>query len=101
MNYDEALGNYLNVVRELIDKYWTYNDFHHERPQVGVEPGRVYDKVVKYGSQSMVHSFVRKSDGAILKAKSWRGPDTKHVRGSIYADDGGRSAITWTGAKYL
>jgi hypothetical protein len=99
--YEEARNNYMRIVEDLIYEHRKVYEFLDPIPVVSYDSGLKYDKIITVGGQTMVHSFLRKSDGAILKAKSWKGPDTKHVRGSIYADDGGRSAITWAGAKYL
>lgn len=66
-----------------------------------VESGRVYDRVVGvYGSSRSAFCFVRKSDGAVLKAASWKAP-AKHVRGSIFATSPHGYGIGQFGANYL
>jgi hypothetical protein len=62
--------------------------------------GRRYAKVVvtDEGNRS-VYCFVDTTTGDILKAANWKAP-AKGVRGSIYAEDHGASAVTAYGAVY-
>jgi hypothetical protein len=67
-----------------------------------VDPnGKRYARIVStgYGARS-VHCFVDLINGDILKAASWRAP-AKHARGNIWDNDGGRSALTPWGVRYL
>ena len=58
-----------------------------ETPVVGVDAGRKYWRIWKTtGSSKSVYGFVRKDDGAILRAATWKAPQTKTksaVRGYI------------------
>lgn len=62
---------------------------------ITVQFGPVYARLVctyKHGGQDSVCGWVRLSDGAILYGP-WRGPTTKHVRGSVLSADFGLSAF--------
>lgn len=48
-------------------------------PQVDVEPGRKYARIVLAGSQRSVHAFVDLTNGTLLKAEGWKKP-AKHAR---------------------
>ena len=83
-------------------KHWADSGFSHDYPQMLASPGgKKYVRVYSHGDQDICHSFVRRSDGAVLKSAGWKAPDTKHVRSNIYDADHGRSGVEWTGAKYL
>jgi hypothetical protein len=66
------------------------------------ERGTRYVRIVREspGSRSS-HCFIDTTNGNILKASSWKKPETKNPRGSIFDADGGESAITPYGTKYL
>ena len=59
---------------------------------IEVKPGRSYWKIIKvdgHNGGSSVYGFVRKADGAILKAASWKAPNTKGpsaIRGYVMQD---------------
>ena len=72
---------------------------------ITVAPGRVYWKLVKEhvkgGGQQSVYCFVRKADGAILKAAGWRAPALNHARGFVTDSDHGLSNAGVYGVRYL
>jgi hypothetical protein len=101
-SYDEALAAYTRMVQGKVTEYWNKMGFTFRPPAtVEVEPGRLYDRVVLVAEQTMVHTFVRRADGAVLKAAGYRKPETKNVRSSIYDSDNGASGVTHHGAVYL
>lgn len=67
-----------------------------------LEEGRKYIRVVRSRGEfdRAVYCFIEKSTGHILKANSWATP-AKGVRGTIFAEDCGASAINEYGANYL
>ena len=89
MDYSTALSNFLSALtaRELVHNK---TDFPTLTPAVfSVNPGRVFDKIVttRHGQRS-VYAFVRRSDGAIVKAATWKAPEPKkRERGNIYNDN--------------
>ncbi len=98
-----AIEKYVAVVQSKIDAYWSDMKFVHGKPTAYVKFGSKFAKVCKKDSGQKfgsVHSFVEIASGDIYMAAGWAAP-AKHVRGSIYAPDGGAGAIEWTGAKYL
>jgi hypothetical protein len=66
--------------------------------------GRKYTRIVaaRAGDKhsTRVHCFVEIATGSIMKAAGWKAP-AKHARGNINDPDGGRSAMTPYGARYL
>jgi len=50
--------------------------------QIGVDPGRRFDKVWAYHGQKSVRYFVEKATGIIFGAKSWKAYNQPHVRRS-------------------
>ena len=66
-----------------------------ERKQVRGEKGRVYWKIFVdtydewSGQRSQIFGFVRRKDGAIFRAATWRAPETRTktaIRGYVYDD---------------
>jgi hypothetical protein len=75
---------------------------------VVVEPGHRYMRVVraevdKDGNviSRTVHTFVDRTNGNVLKASSYRKPETKHPRSNIFNEDFGMSGVTAYGGVYL
>ena len=59
--------------------------------------GSRYIKIVRDGS---VFSFIDVTNGAVLKAASWRAP-AKHARGNIFDESNGMKHVTVYGPNYL
>lgn len=97
-----SLNNFVNVAQSTINEH--FKNFGYSNPPVlEIDGGNKYVKIVevRHGSVGKsVYGFVEKSTGNILKAASWRAP-AKHSRGNIYDADGGASACTPWGIKYL
>lgn len=99
-DFDTALTAFVAVAQTLVNKnYEHYKNL--TAPRVYADPGGIKNvRVVIEGSGSRsVFCFVRKVDGAILKAAGWKAP-AKHARGSIYVNNG-VDAITAYGARYI
>jgi hypothetical protein len=95
--FEVALAAFVAIVQALVNETYAQNS---AQPIVTAEFGQKNVRIVKTWNQRTVHSFVRIEDGAILMSASFKKP-AKHVRGSIYAPDNGRSAVDAYGAKYL
>ena len=88
MHYlQKHMDDFVNDIRTMIEDY---NEKHFsvlKKPEVGVDNGRKYWRIWKTsGTQRTVYGFVRKDDGAILRAATWKAPQTKTksaVRGYI------------------
>lgn len=66
--------------------------------------GRVYWKLVRQtssGGNRSVYAFVRKEDGAILKAASWKAPALNHARGFVTDEDYGLCNAGVYGIRYM
>ncbi|AUZ95007.1 hypothetical protein FDI40_gp225 [Agrobacterium phage Atu_ph07] len=93
-DFETALENFINVASSMRAARGV------NQPDLQTERGRKNVKVISesYGQRS-VYCFVEIATGHILKAASWKAP-AKGVRGSIYSDDKGLSAVTEYGAVY-
>ena len=84
---------FVEGVKEIVAAHFA-NDFPSLKPNtIEVQPGRSYWKIVKvdgHNNGQSVFGFVRKADGAILKAATWKAPYTRgnnYVRGYVMEDD--------------
>jgi len=119
-NYDQediaiAFDHFVASAQDIVDDYMETRFPMLPRPVVEVRPGKVYWKLVKvtgespldglgyYPSQKeYVYGFVRKSDGAIFKAASYKAPYTKGpsaIRGYV-TDEWATSTLTPHGVIY-
>ena len=89
MHYlQKQMDNFVNEVREMVED-------HYEKHFSVLEKTS--------GSSKSVYGFVRKDDGAILKAATWKAPQTKTksaVRGYI-TDDNRINTCTPYGIVYV
>ena len=95
-----GLEQFIKKVNELITEHYKNNFSNLEPEVIALRPGRTYWKLATNGR---VYGFVRKSDGAILKAASWRAPYVKgnnYVRGYVTDSDFGLHAATPYGIRY-
>ena len=73
-------------------------------PQIVIRGGSKYWKLVRREQHGdSVYGFVRKEDGAILKAASWSAPFVKGpsaVRGYVTDPQNGMSSVDWHGVVY-
>ena len=99
ITFETALSAFVVAAQEKVnDSYKNYTNL--TPPTLTTEFGSKNVKVVVNGqNQRSVFCFVRREDGAVLKAAGWKAP-AKHVRGSIYVNNG-RDAVTAYGANYL
>lgn len=69
--------------------------------QISAEYGKKYVRIVatRHSDQRSVFCFIDQTNGDVLKAAGWKVP-AKGKRGSILAEDCGRSAINEYGANY-
>ena len=119
-NYDQedielAFEHFVISAQSIIDEYMTSRFPMLPQPMVEVRPGKVYWKMVQVtedhpldgldylpSQKEYVYGFVRKSDGAIFKAASFKAPYTKGpsaVRGYV-TDEWAASTLTPHGVIY-
>ena len=81
------LDNFVNEITALVEDHSKKCFPMLKIPEIGVDAGRKYWRIWKTtGSSKSVYGFVRKDDGAILRAATWKAPQTKTksaVRGYI------------------
>jgi uncharacterized protein (TIGR02996 family) len=80
------LDEYIAFVEQILDEHFVFMELQKDYDpddvidHISVTAGRTYWRVVKYFSASSRHpnpavfGFVRKADGAILGAQSWKRP---------------------------
>jgi hypothetical protein len=103
-----AFETFVEKVQDKINDHFVSNYKNLKAPKITVHPGRVYWKVVReegedLGINCSVYGFVRKSDGAIFKAATWKAPYTKGnsaIRGYVCDNSNGMDATTAYSIKY-
>ena len=102
-DFDNALAGFLASIKLRTDARYAASYPNLTPPTYSVDPaGRKYLRIVvndSPGESRSVFCFVRKADGAVLKAAGWKAP-AKHARGSIFIN-GGMDAVSEYGANYL
>ena len=82
----EELEAFVAEIETLVHNHYK-NRPYTRHPKVGFDNGRKYWRIWK---DSSVYGFVRKDYGAILRAASWKAPQTKTksaVRGYLHDED--------------
>tara|TARA_R100001510_G_C7641702_1_gene199301 strand:- start:874 stop:1194 length:321 start_codon:yes stop_codon:yes gene_type:complete len=92
MHYlENELKDFVGEIRDIVQGHYRNNYPSLTIPEVDYTTGGKYWRIyVQSGSNRSAYGFVRKDDGAILKAASWAAPQTKTksaVRGYITDDD--------------
>jgi len=86
-NIQERLNGFVEMLSQLTGQ------------SISIQAGRKYYKILQRGGDS-VYCFVD-PDGRIMKAASWKSPVPHGYRGSIFAEDFGKSACGKFGLNYL
>ena len=85
MTYATALQRFIEAVSNREAEYKRKKYPTLTVATFSVMPGRVFDKVVRTDGQRSVYCFIRKENGAIVKAASWKAPEPKkYERGNIF-----------------
>jgi hypothetical protein len=103
MDFNVALDNFLTHITDAKEADRVAR-FAKLRPTVyTIETGIKNIRVVEQdseGNHRSVFCFIRKEDGAVLKAAGWKAP-AKHARGTIYTDNPQEYGVGVYGANYL
>ena len=78
---------FVDEIRELVVDSSNKNFSTLSTPKVGFDNGRKYWRIWRDRS---VYGFVRKEDGAIFRAATWKAPQTKTksaIRGYLHDED--------------
>lgn len=98
-----AFETFVEGVQKVVDEHYSSNQYLSP-PTISARGGSKYWKVVRVEQNGeSVFGFVRKEDGAILKAASWRAPFTKGpsaIRGYVTDPNNGLSSVTPYGVVY-
>ena len=101
-NFDYRLNKFLEKVQEKIKT----RDTEYSRHSVDFTIGKRYIRVIDVTNsdsikRESVFCFVDVTNGNVLKANSWKAPETKNPRSNINNEDFGESGISDYGAVYL
>ena len=103
MNFDDALNAFLEHITEQkeADRVARFPSLKKTvyTTEVGPKNIRVVTQDEDGGHRS-VFCFIRRADGAVLKAAGWKAP-AKHPRGTIFTDDPAQYGVGVYGANYL
>ena len=96
--FDEALAAFMTHITDVKEADRAER-FANLPPTVyTIQKGIKNIRIVE--NDSSVFCFIRKADGAVLKAAGWKAP-AKHVRGTIFTDDPKGYGVGLYGADYL
>ena len=100
-----AFSIFVDGIQNKLNEHYAKHLANLAAPTVSVRGGSKYWKVVtdQNGNGYSVFGFVRKEDGAILKAASWSAPFVKGpsaVRGYVTDPQNGMSSVDWHGVVY-
>ena len=103
-----AFETFIEKIQEKVNEHFGTNYANLTAPTIAVHPGRVYWKIVReegegLGINCSVYGFLRKSDGAIFKAATWKAPNVKGpsaIRGNVCDGSNGMDATTVYGIRY-
>lgn len=89
---DQQIQQVLDYANKVLADYWTANNITHCAPStVTAEKAKRYARLVitqDAGNGSRcAYGFLDLTNGNLLKANSWKAPDTKLVRGNVHAND--------------
>ena len=102
MDFDTALNKFIDhlTAQSEADRV----EYPHMKPKVyTTQTGPKNIKVVTQTEgqdDRSVFCFIRRADGAVLKAASWKAP-AKHPRGTIMTDNPSEYGVGKYGANYL
>ena len=81
---------FVGEIRELVLNYNNKNFPTSDPPTVGFDNNRKYWRIWRDNGRKSVYGFIRKDDGAIFSAATWKAPQTKTksaIRGYLHDDD--------------
>jgi len=88
MTYEDALTNFLFLLEKREKEHYARMFPNLTPGRFEVDRGRKFDKIVHITNQTSVYAFIKKENGAILKAASWRAPEPKqYERGNIFNEN--------------
>ena len=98
------LDRWLWTAQDVINKYYTQRLNTLTASQLEMSDGRRYiriDRLLDGGrGQRLVHAFIDKKTGDVLRAAGYKGP-AKHPRGNLFDSLGGTEMLTPHGIGYL
>ena len=101
------MEHFASLIQICIDEHSSRLQYPYD-VEIIVKKGRKYWKIMVdahdewSGHRSTIFGFVRREDGAILRAANLKTPETRTknpIRGYIWEEDAG-STFSWTGINY-
>jgi hypothetical protein len=105
--FDRALVGFLVAAQTKVNAQWKAMGLTYAPPPTIIisGSGERWIKLVKQGNapdtSSSVYVFIDRTTGFVHKARTWKAPEPKNPRSSIFDDDFGASGVTHHGAVYL
>ena len=103
------MEHFTTLVQNCLDEHWKTLKYPYDT-EVIVNKGRKYWKIMveetrevdSRTNRTRIFGFVRREDGAILRAANMKAPETRTknpIRGYIWEEDAGNT-FSWTGINY-
>ena len=100
MKDKQKVIEFANRVQKMMNEYHQKHFPMLPVPQISINWGRKYAKIVRANPQRSVYGFVNIETGEVLKAASWKAP-AKWARGNINNPDKGMGCCGPYGIAYL
>lgn len=101
MDFNTALLNFLNTAEKKVNDYRRKHYPSLGTVEIAYTEGSKFIRVYKQdGGSRSLYCWIDKETGRIWKG-SWKAPERKNPRGSIFDSDGGAAAVNHYGTVYL
>ena len=97
---EKKFNEWVNECQMVIDKYFQRTFPTLSIPQLEVNKGKKFYKIVKVDNQKCVWAFVDIKTLDILKPACWSRP-AKHARGNVLDDSNGLGNLDAYGPRYM
>lgn len=101
IDFTLAFGKYITKLQERVNEHFKTSLPNLVPDKIEFTNGAKYVRVItNTGAQRLVHSFIDKDTGDVLKAATWKAP-AKKARGNVFSDLNGMEGCSVHGANYL
>ena len=102
-DFDTALSDFMTYITEAKEAERVERFSNLDPTLYSAKAGQKNVKIIVQdhnGTDQSVFCFIRKADGAVLKAAGWKAP-AKGARGTIYTDNPKEYGVSTYGANYI
>jgi hypothetical protein len=97
----DAVNDFVDFIKSMMQKYYSENFKNITMPEVTIDWGSRYAKIVKSdGVSRSVYGFIDLINGDLLKAAGWKTP-ARGARGNVLDKNSWKNAITPHGMVYF